>query len=141
MKKLLFIFAILILANCYSSRYAKQHPELNKYQKLDKSQKRQYLEIEKDYDESDVNNIVNGLITVNMTNEQVRLSWGSPDNIQDTDSLKQWVYVRRVPYRKSFIPFPSQDDNNYNYIYLGDQYKIKKQYLYFEDGILISWVN
>lgn len=60
--------------------------------------------------------ILNGSITIGMTEEQARVSWGSPDHINRSVGSwgvhEQWVYGR-----------------------------YSHNYLYFENGILTSWQN
>jgi len=109
--------------SCYSREYLRYSnlpvPEkygASQYRDLNEQQKREFLKNEKGYSDSIINDILNGIVRIGMTREQVIYSWGRPDEIHR--SVGSWGVHEQWVYRR------------------GD---FKAQFLYFENGKLTGW--
>ena len=117
-------FAVLLVAiNSCSPKYHRLNnlpvPKIygaNQYRDLKDQQKRLYLRDERGYSNSIISKILNGTVSMGMTTEQARYSWGSPNDINRSvgswGTHAQWVY---------------------------NCGGFKAQYLYFENGRLTGW--
>lgn len=139
LKNLFLICLVLILSGCITAEKLESfsNDKLAIYRQFHRGEglynsemrKRRQIAIDNhpEWPEKNKQEILGGFISIGMTEEQVKASWGKPDKINRTitssGKQEQWIYG----YREGFGG--------------GTMYWLPKEYIYFENGILTSIQN